>query len=135
MDYVFRERSTSFSLGYLVIRPSAVFSTRGRTALRGEGFAWVPDIGSFFKLLEVGFSPYLSFIPILSVLSMFESSEAMRGRLIGPKPWDRIDKNFETKCGAAVYGYGLIGCSLCTLCIKCLLGMHWAGNGRGLRVH
>ena len=51
-------------------------------------------------------SPYLSFIPILSVLSMFESSEAVRGRLICPKPWDRIDKNFETKCGAAVYGYG-----------------------------
>ena len=77
----------------------------------------------------------MSFIPILSVLSMFESSEAVRGRLIGPKPWDRIDKNFETKCGAAVYGYGLIGCSLYTLCIKCLLGMHWAENGRGLRVH
>ena len=55
---------------------------------------------------RVGFSPYLSFILILSVLSMFESSEAVRGRLIGPKPWDRIDKNFETKCGAAVYGYG-----------------------------
>ena len=77
----------------------------------------------------------MSFIPILSVLSMFESSEAVRGRLIGPKPWDRIDKKFETKYGAVVYGYGLIGCSLCTLCIKCLLGMHWAGNGRGLRVH
>ena len=74
-------------------------------------------------------------MPILSVLSMFESSEAVRGRLIGPKPWNRIDKNFETKCGAAVYGYGLIGCSLCTLCIKCLLGMPWAGNGCGLRVH
>ena len=61
--YVFRERSTSFSLGYLAIRPSAVFGTRERTALRGEGFAWVPDLGSFFKLLEVGISPYLSFIP------------------------------------------------------------------------
>ena len=88
------------------IQPSAAFGTRGRNALRGEGFTWVPDLGSFFKLLEVGFSPYLSFIPILSVLSMFESSEAVRGRLIGPKPWDQIDKNFETKCGAAVYGYG-----------------------------
>ena len=51
---------------------------------------------SFFKLLEVGFSPYLSFIPILSVLSIFESNEAVRGRLIGPKPWDRIDKIFGT---------------------------------------
>ena len=66
---------------------------------------------------------------------MFESNEAVRGRLIGPKPWDRIDKNFETKLGAAVYGYGLIWCNLCNLYIKCLLGMHWAGNDRGLRVH
>ena len=105
-EFVFRERSLSFSLDLQEIQPSAAFGTRGRNALRGEGFAWVPDLGSFFKLLEVGFSPYLSFIPILSVLSMFESSEAVRGRLIGPKPWDRIDKNFETKCGVAVYGYG-----------------------------
>ena len=66
---------------------------------------------------------------------MFESNEAVRGCPIGPKPWERIDINFETKIGAAVYGYGLFGCSLCDLCIRCLLGMHWAGNGRGLRVH
>ena len=39
---------------------------------------------------------------------MFESNEAVRGHLIGPKPYDRIDKNFGTKLGAAVYGYGLI---------------------------
>ena len=53
-------------------------------------------IGSFFKLLEVGFSPYLSFILILSVLRIFESKEAVRGRLIGPKTWDRIiEKNFR----------------------------------------
>ena len=85
---VFRERRTIFSLESWKIRPSAVFETRRRTALRGEGFAWVPDLWSFLKLQEVGVSPYLSFIPILSVLSMFESNEAVRGRLIGPKPWD-----------------------------------------------
>ena len=90
----FKERVYGFSLEYREIRPSAAFGARGRTAPRGEGFAWVPDLGSFFKLLEVGFSPYLSFIPILSVLSMFESNEAVRGRLIGPKPWDRIDTKF-----------------------------------------
>ena len=77
-----------------MIRPSALFGARRKAAVRGDGFAWVPDLGSFLKLLEVGFSPYLSFIPILSVLSMFESNEAVRGRLIGPKPWDRIDTNF-----------------------------------------
>ena len=50
-------------------------------------------IGIFFKLLEVGFSPYLSFTPFLSVLQMFRLNEAVRGRLIGPKTWDRIVRN------------------------------------------
>ena len=58
-------------------------STRGR--LRVDS-----GIGSFFKLLEVGFSPYLGFILILNVLLMFRLNEAVRGRWIGPKTWDRI---------------------------------------------
>ena len=62
-------------------------STRGR--LRVDS-----GIGSFFKLFEVGFSPYFGFIPILNVLRMLESKEAVRGRLIGPKTWDRIIGNF-----------------------------------------
>ena len=59
----FSERESSFSLEIRAIRPSAVFETRRRVALRGEGFAWVPDLGSFLKLREVGVSPYLGFIP------------------------------------------------------------------------
>ena len=81
----FREVS-DFSLDLRQIRPSAVFGTRRRTALRGEGFTWVPDLGSFLKLREVGVSPYLSFIPSLSILRMFEYNKAVRSRLIGPKP-------------------------------------------------
>ena len=50
-------------------------------------------LGSFFKLLEVEFSPYLSFTLILSVLLMFRLNEVVRGRLIGPKTWDRIVRN------------------------------------------
>ena len=97
-------RSSDFFLKIRVIRPSAIFGTRRRTALRREGFAWVPDLGSFLKLREVGFSPYLGFIPALSTLQMFESNEAVRGRLIGPKPWDRIDMNFgKPKCLARNY--------------------------------
>ena len=61
-------------------------STRGR--LRVDS-----GIGSFFKLLEVGFSPYLGFIPILNVLLMFRLNEAVRGCWIGPKTWDRIIRN------------------------------------------
>ena len=92
-----------------MIRPSAAFETRRRTALRGEGFAWVPDLWSFLKLQEVGISPYLSFIPILSVLLMFRLNEAVRGHLIGPKTWDRIDKNFKRKIEQPVTAPRLFG--------------------------
>ena len=57
-----------FSLEIRAIRPSAVFGTRRRTALRREGFAWVPDLGSLLKLQEVGVSPYLVLFPLLSTL-------------------------------------------------------------------
>ena len=87
-------RESNFSLKIRAVRPSAVFETRRRTALRGEGFAWVPDLGSFLKLREVGVSPYLGFIPSLSTLRMFESIEAIKCRLIGSKPWNRINMEF-----------------------------------------
>ena len=95
-------RRFDFSLKIRAIRPSAVFGTRRRTALRKEGFAWVPDLGSFLKLLEVGVSPYLGFILRLSTMLMFRLVEALNGRLIGPKPWDQIDIIFGTPNGAAV---------------------------------
>ena len=84
-----RERRSDFSLEIRTIRPLTVFGTRRRAALHGEGFAWVPDLGSFLKLQEVGVSPYLSFILILSVLRMFELNEAVRGHLICSKAWNR----------------------------------------------
>ena len=52
-----------------------------------------PGFASFDKLQEVGFSPYLGFIPILNVLLMFRLNEVVRGRWIGPKTWDRIIGN------------------------------------------
>ena len=70
---------------------------RRKNDLRGAGYAWTPVLVSFFKLLEVGFSPYLSFYSHLNVLLMFRLNEAVRGRLIGPKTWDRIYRNFERK--------------------------------------
>ena len=91
---VFGERASDFSLKIRAIRPSAVFGTRRKAALRGEGFSWVPDLRSLDKLLEVGVSPYLDFIPSLSTLRMFESIEAVKGRLIGPKPWNLINMKF-----------------------------------------
>ena len=64
----FRVRRSNFSLEIRAIRQLAIFGTRRKAALRGEGFAWVPDLGSFLKLREVGVSPYLGFIPFLSTL-------------------------------------------------------------------
>ena len=57
-----------FSLEIRAIRLSAAFGTRRRTVLCGEGFAWVPDLGSFLKLREVRVSPYLGFILRLSTM-------------------------------------------------------------------
>ena len=91
-DYIFSERESSFSLEIRAIRPSAVFGTRREAALRGESFAWVLNLGSFLKLREVGVSPYLDFILRLSVITMFALNEAVRGRLIGSKAWNRGGK-------------------------------------------
>ena len=55
---------------------------------------------------------------------MFESNEAVRGRWIGPKTWDRIDKIFERKMEQPYMGTGCLGVGCVNLCIKCLLGMH-----------
>ena len=108
---------SSFSLKIRTIRPSVVFGTRRRTALRGEGFAWVPDLGSLLKLREVGVSPYLGFILYLSVFMMLESNEAVRGRLIGPKSWDRIVIIFEAQMEQPVTVHWLIWVDgLCIIC-------------------
>ena len=56
---VFIVRRLDFSLKSWEIRPSTVFGTRRKVALRREGFAWVPDLRSLDKLLEVGVLPYL----------------------------------------------------------------------------
>ena len=68
---VLRERRTSFSLKYCAIRPSVVFGTRMKAALRGETYAWAPNLRSFDNLREVGVSPYLGFTLYLSVFQCF----------------------------------------------------------------
>ena len=57
--------------------------------------------------------------------------KAGNGPLIGPKTWDLIDTGLWSQ-GAAV---ATLGAVCIDLCVEWLLGMHWAGNGRGLRVH
>ena len=75
-------RRLDVSLSFRQIRPSVVFGTRKKAALREETYTWAPDLRSFDKLQEVGVSPYLGFILYLSTLLMFELIEAVRGRLI-----------------------------------------------------
>ena len=67
----FLERERDFSLVFWQIRPSVVFGTRRKAALRGETYAWAPDLRSFDKIREVGVSPYLGFTLYLSVLQCF----------------------------------------------------------------
>ena len=83
-------RRSSFSLRSRAIGPSDFDGARREVVLRGEDNAWTPILGVFDKLREVGVSPYLCFIPSLSVFRCFGWFEAARGRLIGPKTWDRI---------------------------------------------
>ena len=106
LKFIFSERESSFSLEIRAIRPSAVFGTGRKAALRGEGFAWVPDLGSFLKLREVGVSPYLGFTLCLSVYIMLELFEALNDRLISPKTWDRIVVNFEAQIMQSVTEHG-----------------------------
>ena len=87
---VLRERRTSLSLKYRAIRPSSVFGTRRKAAIRGETYTWAPDLRSFDKLREVGVSPYVGFTLYLSVFQCFGWIEALNDRLIDPKTWDRI---------------------------------------------
>ena len=128
-----------FSLRSQEIGPLDFDGARRENVLRGAGYVWTPDLWSFLKLQEVGFSPYLSFYSHLNVLLMFRLNEAVRGRLIGPKTWDRIDKIFGRRMERPVTAprlfRGFLGVGWFNLCIKWLFGMHWAGNGRGFRVH
>ena len=60
-----------FSLESWEIRPSAVVGTRREASLRGETYAWAPDLRSFEKIREVGDSPYLGFTLCLIAMLMF----------------------------------------------------------------
>ena len=88
----FRERISNLSLYFWEIRPSKVFGARRKAALRGEAYAWAPILGVFDKLREVVVFSFLGFTLCLSVFTMFELNEVVRGRLIGSKAWNRGGK-------------------------------------------
>ena len=54
----FRERSSTFSLKFPAIGPSASGEARSKVALHGKDYTWVPVLGSLDKLRKGrGFSP------------------------------------------------------------------------------
>ena len=53
------ERVSDFSPRSRAIGPSDFFGPRSKAVLRREGFMWVPVLGSFDKLREVGVLSYL----------------------------------------------------------------------------
>ena len=91
--FSFSERRSSFSLEIRAIGPLDFDGARRENVLRGADYAWTPDLWSFLKLQDVGFLPTWVLFPFLSVFPCFGWFEAVRGRLIGPKAWDRIDLN------------------------------------------
>ena len=105
MRFFFRERE-NFSLESWEVRPSVVVGTRRKAALRGEAYAWVPDLRILDKLCEVGDSPYLGFT------LCFRGFSALNGHLIDPKTWDRSVRNYGTHFGQSVNRYGLFGCNV-----------------------
>ena len=64
-------RRSSFSLRSRANGPLDFDEARRENILRGADYAWTPVLVSFFKLQEVGFSPYVCFIPIFKCFSMF----------------------------------------------------------------
>ena len=53
-----------------------------------EDYTWAPVSGVFDKLREVGVLSYL-FYTLFKYFVIFELIEAVRGRLIGSKSWNR----------------------------------------------
>ena len=85
----FRVRRLGLSLDFWAIRPSEVVGARRKAVLCGVAYAWTPVLGVLNKLREVGDSPYLGFTLCLRAMLMFELNEAVRGRLICSKSWNR----------------------------------------------
>ena len=79
----------NFSLGFRVFGQSDRFGPRSRVVLHIEDYTWVPVLGVFDKLREVGVYPTY-FTLCLSVFMMLKLIEAVSGRLISLKNWDRI---------------------------------------------
>ena len=92
--FSFSERRSSFSLGFLTIGPLDFDGARGENVLRGAGYAWTPGLRVFDNSKRYDFLPTCILFLFLRVFQCFGWFETVRGRLIGPKTWDRIVRIF-----------------------------------------
>ena len=83
-------RRSSFSLRSREIGPLDFDEARRENVLRGAGYAWTPGLRVFDNSKRYDFLPTCVLFPFLRVFRYFSYFEAVRGRLIGPKTWDRI---------------------------------------------
>ena len=58
-EWDFREKNSTFSLGFPAIGPSVSGESRRKVAPHDKGYTWVPVLWSFEKLQEVGVFSYL----------------------------------------------------------------------------
>ena len=66
---------------------------------------------------------------------MFELNEAVRGRLISPKPWDQIVIILEPFYSSRTVYVDCVGCLGYDLCIKSCCDVFEVGISREIRVH
>ena len=76
----------------------------------------------------------LEFYSHLNVLPMFRLNEAVRGSLIGPKTWDRIDRIFERKMEQPVTAPRLLGAVWVWFVLTCVLNVCLVYIGPGMTV-
>ena len=58
-EWDFRERSSTFSLGFPAIGPLVFGEARSKVAPHSKGYEWVSVLGSFDKIQKVGVFSYL----------------------------------------------------------------------------
>ena len=105
-----RERVSDFSLEIHAIGPLDFYGARRENVLCGAGYAWTPDLRVLTNSKRYYFLHTCVLFPFLSVFPCFGWFEAVRGRLIGPKTWDRIVRNSWGFFSPSVTAQKLVGC-------------------------
>ena len=82
---------------------------------------WALVLGSFDKQRDVGVLSYLFYL-LFKCFVMLGWFEAVSGRLIGPKSWNRSVEIFGTHLDSPWQCRDCFGCLYCKLCNKLCFG-------------